>query len=84
LNNPNLSDVKKNALLAMAGKKLGQDPEALKQQIEAGQMESILSKMDPKAKAQMMSFLGDQKKMEALLSDDKVKTLLASLSGGQK
>jgi hypothetical protein len=68
----------------MAGKKLGQDPASLKQQIEAGQMEGILGKMDPKAKAQMMSFLGDQKKMEALLSDDKVKNLLASLSGGQK
>jgi hypothetical protein len=76
--------MKKNALLAMAGKKLGQDPASLKQQIEAGQMKGILNKMDPKAKAQMMSFLGDPKKFEAFLSDDKVKTLLASLSGGQK
>lgn len=84
LNNSNLSDTKVNALLQMAGKKLGQDPQALRQQLESGQLDNIMGSLSPQARAQMNGILGDQKKMEELMSNENVKNLLAGLMGGKK
>lgn len=84
MNNLNISDDKLNALLNMAGKKLGQDPGALKSQIESGNLDSVLSKMDDKSKAQMNNMLQNPKALEDLMSNDKIKNLVNSFLGGQK
>lgn len=84
LNGPNLSDAKVNALLQMAGKKLGRDPDALRQQLEAGQLDSVLGKLSPEVRNQANSLLSDPKKLEELMANDNVKNLLSGLMGGKK
>lgn len=84
LNNLNLSNDSLNALLGMAGKKLGQDPAALKQQLESGNLNGLLSSLDPNAQAQINQALQNPKQIEALLGDQKVKNMLSNLMGGKK
>jgi len=84
LNNLNLSEAKLNALLSMAGKKLGQDPQTLKQQLQSGKLDDIMNGMDTSAKEKMAGLMNDPKRLEALMQDDKVKKLLSGLMGGAK
>ena len=84
LSNMNLSEDKLNLLLNMAGKKLGQDPAALKSKLESGNLDGITDKMSPQAKQQISSLLQNPKGLEALLADEKVKSMIAGLMGGKK
>jgi len=82
LNNLNLSEAKLAALLNMAGKKLGQDPQALKERLQSGDISQVMQGMDPASKEKLGGLIGDPKKLEALMRDEKVKGLLAGLMGG--
>ena len=84
MNNLNISQDKINLLLGMAGKKLGQDPAALKAKLESGDLDSIISKMSPQAKSQMSGLLQDPKGIESLLADEKIKNMLSGLLGKGK
>ena len=84
MNNLNLSDGKLNALLNMAGKKMGQDPQALKQRIQDGKLDEVISGLEPSAKEKISGLLGDPKKLEALMQDEKVKSLLSGFMGTKK
>ena len=72
----NISNDKLNSLLNIAGKKLGQDPAALKAQLEAGNLEGLMQKMDPKAKEQINSVMNDPGQLEALMANEKIKNLI--------
>lgn len=84
MNKLNIPDDKLQNLLNIAGKKLGQDPAALKSQLESGNLDAIMSKMDPKAKEQMDSMIKDPKQLESLLANDKIKNLVSAFMGGNK
>lgn len=72
----NISDEKLNSLLNMAGKKFGQDPAALRAQLESGNLEGLMQKMDPKTKEQLGAVMSDPKQLEALMANEKIKNLI--------
>lgn len=82
MSNLKLSDEKMAALLNMAGKKLGQDPAQLRDQLESGNLGNLLKNMDPKSADKVNAVLKDPKALEALMANDQVKNLLSSLMGG--
>ena len=78
---PGLSPEKLKLLLAIAGKKLGQSPDQLKKQLQSGNMEGLMANMNPQSQKQMTQLLQNPNSMEALMKDEKIKAMLASLTG---
>ena len=76
MNNINLSDMKKNALLQMAGKKLGTDPETLKKSLETGSVDQLIGSLDPKTAQQVNALISTPGALESLLASEQVKKLL--------
>ena len=81
MNGFNLSEGNMQTLLEIAGKKLGQSPEALRQQLESGNIDGLLKQADPQMRARMNGVLQDPKGLEALLADQGVRTLLKGFLG---
>ena len=81
MNNFNVPEEKKNALLQLASQKLGKSPEELQSMLESGQLDSLTKNMDPKAMNQVNALLNNPKAMEMLLKSDKLKALLSNLGG---
>lgn len=75
----NLSDAKRNALLKMAGKQLGTDPNRLKEKLEAGQLSEVVNSLDPEAKARVNGLLQNPQALQALLGNAQVQDLLRNL-----
>ena len=84
MNNFNLPDDKLNAMLQMAGQKLGRSPEQLRSELQSGKMDNVLKNLDPKTAGQIQGLLQNPKALEAMLQSDKVKNLLNGLMGGKK
>lgn len=83
-NMPNgLPPEKMNALLKLAGQKLGRDPEVLKQQIESGQMDQITNGMNPEQAKQIQSVLQNPKAIGQILENPQVKRMLGELMKGK-
>ncbi|WRS27276.1 hypothetical protein U6B65_13235 [Oscillospiraceae bacterium MB08-C2-2] len=80
-NNMGLSPDKMNALINMASKQLGTDPEKLKQQIESGQLDSLTKNMNPAAGSQLSKMLSNPKAAEAMLQNPQVQNMLKKLLG---
>ena len=76
---PNLPPERLNSLLGMAGKQLGKDPQKLRAQIEGGQLNQVLSGLDPQKTAQINQILNNPQKLEQLLNSPQVKSLLGTL-----
>jgi len=76
LTNFNLSEEKKNQLLQMAGKKLGTDPDTLKEKLESGQIENLLGNLDPNAVSRVNSLLQNPAALNALLGSEQLKSIL--------
>ncbi len=81
MNNLNLSDLKKNALLQMAGKQLGTDPNKLREQLETGNVSDIVDGLDAQQREKLNGFLNNPKALQALLGNTQVQDLLKNLSG---
>lgn len=85
MNQPNnssfgsISPQQANTLLGMAGKQLGQNPAALRAQLQNGQLGSVLSSLDPQKAAQVQSLINDPQKLEGFLNSPQVKALLGGL-----
>ncbi len=82
-NNLNLSPDQVDSLLKMAGEKLGTDPNQLRQQLENGNLNNILGKMDPGSAAQVNKVLQDPQALQQMLSSQKVQIMLKTLLGGK-
>lgn len=84
MGNMNLSPEKMDSLLKIAGQKLGRDPAELKTQLENGNMEQMLGKLDPKTQTQITSLMNNPKALETLLGNEKIRNMVAGFMGGQK
>lgn len=82
MNNLNLSDEKLSQLLGMAGQKLGQSPESLKNQLQQGDLSGILGKLDPKTANMVSGLMNNPKALEALMQNDQMKAMLGQLGKG--
>ncbi len=72
-----------SVLLKIASAKLGKDPIMLRQELESGSYDSILSGMGAD-KERLHRLLNDKQGLEALLSSQEVKTILKEIMGGKK
>ena len=81
MSNFHLNELKKNALLQMAGKQLGTDPTQLKQKLDAGQMDDIVNGLNPEQKQQLNGLLKNPQALSALFGSEQVQSLIKSLGG---
>ena len=68
-------------LLAMAGKKMGTDPEKLKQQMRSGQMDGILNGLSPAQQNQISALINNPAAIEQFVANPKVQQLLRGMMG---
>ena len=83
MSNLNLNEMKKNALLQMAGKQLGKDPGELKQKLESGQVQDIVNGLSDEQRQKLQSVLQNPQQLNALLGSEQVQNLLKALSGSR-
>ena len=81
--NMNFSPDKMNLLLNMAGKKLGKDPQALKQQLESGNLGDAISGLDANTQNKIGAILQDPKALETMLQSDQVKNIISGFTKGK-
>ena len=77
-NNNGLTPAQRQALLKLAGEKLGINPNDLEQAVRNNAFDSIKKRAGPKVDG----MLSDPKALEALLNDPKTIALLKKLAGG--
>ena len=83
MSNLNINEMKKNALLQMAGKQLGKDPGELKQKLESGQVQDIVNGLSDEQKQKLNGYLQNPQALNALLGSDQVQNLLKTLGGNR-
>lgn len=84
MNNLNLSPDKMDALLKLAGQKLGKSPENLKSQLEQGNLNQIIGGLDPKIQKQIGDLANNPTALNMLMQNNNVKNMLSGLMGGKK
>ena len=80
-NNFNLSQGQMEQLLAMAGKRMGKNPEELREQVETGRLDGLLGGLPEQRRAQIGSLLNDPAAMQQFMENPKVQQLLRGLMG---
>lgn len=81
MSNFNFSQNQMDQLLHMASKKMGTDPENLKQQMQNGSYETILNGLPSPQAAQIRNFMSNPQALEQLMNSPKVRELLQGLMG---
>lgn len=76
-----LSQSQMDQLLNMAGKKMGTDPEALKQQMQNGQANALLGALPKDKQAQISALMQNPQAVEQFMQNPKVQQLLKGLMG---
>lgn len=76
-----LSQSQMDRLLAMAGKKMGTDPDKLKQQMQNGQANALLDGLPKDKQAQINALMQDPQAVEQFMQNPKVQQLLRGLMG---
>lgn len=76
-----LSPSQMDALLAMAGKKMGADPQKLKQQMQDGQTNALLGALPKDKQAQISALMQNPQAVEQFMQNPKVQQLLQGLMG---
>ena len=84
MSNFSLEQAKKNALLQMAGKQLGTDPNSLKEKLESGQVNEIVDGLSQEQKEKVNAYLQNPQALNALLGSAQVQNLLKALGGQGK
>ena len=75
----NINEMKKNALLQMAGKQLGKDPGEIKQKLESGQVQDIVNGLNDEQKQKLNNVLQNPQALKNLLGSEQVQNLLKAL-----
>ncbi len=70
-NNPNVAK-----LLTMVGKRLGTDPNVLRQQLENGKFDAVLQKMDPGSASKLQQLVNNPTLAQQLISTPQAKKVL--------
>lgn len=82
-NNLKPTNEQMNKLVQMAGERLGKDPEKMKEQMQNGQMDEILSSLPPDQKERVNSILQNPAAIEEFVQNPKIQMLLRGLMGGK-
>lgn len=81
MSNFTLDDAKKNRLLNMASKQLGTDPNTLRKQLDAGNVQEVMAGLDQESKDKISGVLQNPDALKALLGNEQVRALLKNLKG---
>lgn len=81
MSNLNLSQDNMDTLLKLAGKKLGQDPSSIKNQLEQGNLNQVIGGLDPKVQKKIAELANNPKAVNALMQNNNVQNLLSGLMG---
>lgn len=82
-NNFNISPDQMDSLLALAGKKMGKDPEKLREQMQSGPDGRHPRRAQPRAEGQIQGFMNNPAAVQQFLGNPKVQQLLRGLMGRQ-
>ncbi len=82
-NNFDLSPEQTQRLLNMAGQQLGADPGQLKQQLENGGLNDLMSRMNPQQSARLGQLLQNPEELRKTLASPAVRLMLKNLLGGR-
>lgn len=82
-NNFNFSQNQMDALFKLAGKKMGTDPQKLKQQMDSGQMDGILKNLNANQQAQFKNLMNNPAAVQQLIENPNMQALLKNLMGGK-
>jgi hypothetical protein len=80
MQNLNLSQQQMENLLKIAGKKLGKDPEALREQLERGELDQMISGLKPETQSKITELANNPKAVEALLGGGRLGEILANFT----
>ncbi len=78
--NMNMDKKQMEALLSMAGKKLGVSPDQLKSQLENGSFDKAMSSMPPQQAQMLRQALSDPKTAEKILSTPQAQAIYKKIS----
>lgn len=73
------SQAQMDILLQMAGKRMGTDPNKLKEQMQSGQTDAILGALPKDKQAQIASLMQNPQAVEQLMQNPKVQQLIQGL-----
>ena len=79
----NINEMKKNALLQMAGKQLGKDPGEIKEKLESGQVQDIVNGLSDEQKQKLNGVLQNPQALKNLLGSEQVQSLLKALGNNR-
>lgn len=72
---------KQNEMLEMLSKKLGQSPAEIKESAQSGNIQGLLSKMNPEQREKVNSLLSNPEATKKLMENPQVQALIKKLSG---
>ena len=84
MNGLNLSQNQINALLKMAGKKLGTDPNQLKQKLENGNVGEVVQQLGGDQAGQINQLLNNPTEMEKFFNSPQMKDMMNKLMNNGK
>ena len=82
--NFNLNQQKLNMLLNMASKHTGQNPNSLKNDVESGNIQNVLSQLPPDVVKKFNNIISNQNEIDKLMSSPQAQQLLKTLKKGNQ
>ncbi|MEG1774059.1 MAG: hypothetical protein RR320_04320 [Oscillospiraceae bacterium] len=82
-NMSNLPPEQLDAMLNIAGQKLGRDPQTLKSQLQSGQIDQVTQGMSPQQRQQIGAILSDRQALGKFLENPQIKQMLSQLMKGK-
>lgn len=79
MKNMNFSKNEIDALLRMAGQKIGKDPENLRHQMESGDINAVLEALTPGQRSQITNFMNNPQAVEQFISNPRIQEILKGL-----
>lgn len=77
----NFSQSQMDSLIAMAGKKMGKDPEKIKEQMKSGEMDGLIDGLPAQKQEQIRNLINNPQAMEQFMQNPKLQQLLRGLMG---
>ncbi len=83
MENFNLSQGQLDMLLKLASKKLGKSPDEIKSQVEQGNLQNLLSGLDPATQNRVAEFASNPSAVQTILSSGRLGEILSGFTGGK-